>query len=114
MVYNEVPEYLSKRVRIRATTHPSPKYELMKRYVSHLCMQMLDMYAKVSLLLLRNTGTVFPDLRTISYFVTFKCRLYSHMLSFKCILLKYIIIRVFIYLFVLYINLKPINVYRFY
>ena len=29
-IYMGVPEYISKRVRIRATTRPSRKYEMMK------------------------------------------------------------------------------------
>ena len=55
-IYMRVPEYLSKRVIIRATTRPSRKCELMKLSLhSHLCMQIL-----LSQLLIRSTGIVFP------------------------------------------------------
>ena len=56
----------------------------------------------------------YPDeLRTLSSFITFKCRLYSCMLSLLFLLFKFIIIRIFIYLFYDF-NLTHINVYRRY
>ena len=55
-IYMGVPEYLSKRVRIRTTTRPSRKCELMKLSVPFVS----SMHMLLTLLLLRSTGTVFP------------------------------------------------------
>ena len=72
-----VPSYLSKGLIIRATTRPSRKCELMKHSVSLVS----SMYADAALTVAapKYWNSLPDDLRTISYFITFKCRLHSYM-----------------------------------
>ena len=75
----EVMEYLSKRVRIRATTRSSRKCELMKLSVPIVS----SMYAEAAFTVDSTWywNSLPDDLRIISSCVTFKCRLYSYILS---------------------------------
>ena len=72
-----VPEYLSKRVGIRATLRQIRKYELMKLSMPFVS----SMYADCCFQYCYSGNSLPDELRIISSFVTFKCRLYSHMLS---------------------------------
>ena len=78
-IYMGVPEYQSKRVRIRATTRLRRKCELIKLSMSFVSSMYADSVFTVAAPKYRNS---LPDyLRTISYFITFKCWLHSYMLS---------------------------------
>ena len=106
-----VPEYLSKGVRIRATSRPSRKCELMKLFVPLVSSMYADAAYTVAAPKFRNSLP--DDLRTVmSSRVTFKFRHYSHMLSLQCILFKYII-RLFIYLCVLLYQLDAYKCLHF-
>ena len=74
-----VPSYTSKGVIIRAITHPSRKSELIKLYVPLVS----SIYAYDTFTVAApNYWKIIPDkLRNISYFITFKCLLYSNILS---------------------------------
>ena len=74
-----VPSYLSKRFRIRTTSRPSRKFELMKLSVPFVSSMYAD--AAFTAAAPKYWNSLPDDLHTISSFVTFKCRLYSHMLS---------------------------------
>ena len=78
-IYMGVPEYLSKIVSIRAITCPSCKYELMKLSVP-LVSSMYE-YAAFTVAAPKYWNSLPNNLRTMSYSITFKYRLYSHMLS---------------------------------
>ena len=78
-LYMGVPEYLSKGVIIRATTRPSRKCELMKLYVPFVSSMYAD--ADFTVAAPKYWNSLPGELRTLSSFITFKCRLYSYMLS---------------------------------
>ena len=80
-----VPSYLSKGVRIRATiatneyTRPSRKCELMKLSLTLASSMYVDTAFTVAAPKYWNS---LPDeLRTMSSFTTFKCRLHTYMVS---------------------------------
>ena len=74
-----VPSYLSKGIIIRETTRPSSKCELMKLSVPLVSYIYAD--ASFTVAATKYWKSLPDDLRTISYFITFKCRLHSYMLS---------------------------------
>ena len=74
-----VPDYLSKRVRILETTHPSRKCELIKLSVPFVSSMYVD--ADFTVAAAKYWNSLPDNLRTISSFVNFKYQLYSHMLS---------------------------------
>ena len=73
-----VPSY-GKGLIIRATTHPSHKCELMKLSVPLVS----SIYADAAFTVAgpKYWNSLPDELRTLSYFITFKCRLHSYMLS---------------------------------
>ena len=74
-----VPSYLSKGLIIRTTTRPSRKCELMKLYLPLVSSMYADAAFTVSAPKYWNS---LPDeLRTISSFMSFKCRLHKYMVS---------------------------------
>ena len=77
-----VPSYISKGLIIRATTRPSRKCELMKLSVPQAEAQASIYAGDVFTVATPKYWNSLPDeLRTLSYFITFKCRLHSYMLS---------------------------------
>ena len=78
-IYMGVLEYLSKRVIIRATTRPSRKCELMKLPLSRISSIYAD--AAFTVAAPKYWNSLRDELRTMSSFITFKCRLHSYMLS---------------------------------
>ena len=74
-----VPEYLSKGLIIRATTHPSRKCELNKLSLPLVSSIYAD--AAFTVASPKYWNSLPKELRTLSYFITFKCLLYSYMLS---------------------------------
>ena len=68
-----VPEYLSNGVIFRATTRPSRECELMKHSVPVVS----SMYANAAFTVAapKYWNRLPDELRTISYCITFKCRL---------------------------------------
>ena len=78
-IYMGVPSYLSKGLIIRETNRPSRKCELMKLSVPFVSSMYADDAFTVATPKYWNS---LPDeLRTLSYFITFKYRLHSYMLS---------------------------------
>ena len=74
-----VPSYISKGLIIRTTTRPSRKCELMKLSLPLASSMYADAALTVAAPKYRNS---LPDeLRTMSSFITFKCRLHTYMLS---------------------------------
>ena len=71
-----VPSYLSKGLIIRATTRPSRKCELMKLSLPLVSSIYVDAAFTVSAK--KYWNSLLDKLRTISSFITFKCRLYSY------------------------------------
>ena len=79
VIYMGVPSYLSKGLLIQAATRPSRKCELMKLSIPLISSIYADAVFTVAAPKYWNS---LPDeLRTLSYFITLKCRLYSYMLS---------------------------------
>ena len=74
-----VPSYLSKGVIIRTTTHPSRKCELMKLYVPFVSSMYAD--AAFTVAAPKYCNSLPDELRTMSSFITFKCRLHTYMVS---------------------------------
>ena len=75
-----VPSYLSKGLIILTTTRPSCKCELMKLSIPLVTSIYADAAFTVDDPKCWNS---FPDeLRTLSSFITFKCRLYSYHYNF--------------------------------
>ena len=99
-------EYLPKGVIIRATIRPSRKCELMKLSVPLVSSIYAD--AAFTIAAPKYWNSLPDELRTLSYFIIFKYRIYSYMLSLYFLVFKFIIIRVIIYLFY-YFNLTHIN-----
>ena len=74
-----VPSYLSKGLIIRTTTRPSRKWKLMKLPLPLVSYMYADDAFTVAAPKYWNS---LPDeLRTISSFITFKCRLHTYMVS---------------------------------
>ena len=80
ILYMRILKYLSNRVRIRATRQ-SRKYELIKLPVPFFSSMYADYDFTVSSPKYAYWNSITDDLWTILYFVSFKCRLYSHVLS---------------------------------
>ena len=78
-IYMGVPEYIYKGVILRATTHPSRKCELMKLSVPFV--SYMYAYAAFTVDAPKYRNSLPDELRTMSSCITFKCRLYSYMLS---------------------------------
>ena len=78
-IYMGVPSYLSKGLIIRATTRPSRQCELMKLSVP--LVSPIYAYAAFTVAAPKYWNSLPDELRTQSYFITFKCRLHSYMLS---------------------------------
>ena len=74
-----VPSYLSKGHIIRTTTRPSRKCELMKLSVSLVSSMYAD--AAFTVAAPKYWNSLPDELRTLSSVITFKCRLYSYILS---------------------------------
>ena len=74
-----VPSFLSKGLIIRTTTRPSRKCERMKLSLPLVS----SMYAEVAFTVAtpKYLNSLPDDLRTMSSFITFKCRVHSYMLS---------------------------------
>ena len=78
-IYMGVPSYLSKGLIIRATTRPGRKCELMKLSVP--LVSSINTFAAFTVTAPKYLNSLPDELRTKSYFITFKCRLHSYMLS---------------------------------
>ena len=78
-IYMGVPSYLSKGLIIRTTTRPNRKCELMKLSVPLVS----SMYADVAFTVAapKYWNSLPDELRTMSSFITFKCRLHTYLLS---------------------------------
>ena len=74
VIYNGVPEYLSKRVMIQTNIRPSHKCELMKLSVPFVSSMYAD--AAFTVAAPKYWNSLPDDLRIMSSFITFKCRLY--------------------------------------
>ena len=64
---------------MQATTHPSRKYEIIKCSMSFVSSMYAD--AAFTLAAPKYWNSIPDELRTISYIVTFKCRLYIDYIS---------------------------------
>ena len=74
-----VPSYLSKGLIIRTTTRPSRKCELMKLSLPYVSSMYAD--AAFTVTAPKYWNSLLDELRTMSSFITFKCRLHTYMVS---------------------------------
>ena len=74
-----VPSYLSKGLIILTTTRPSRKCEHMKLSLPIVSYMYADSAYTVSAL--KYWNSIPDELRTMSSFITFKCRLHTYMIS---------------------------------
>ena len=78
-IYMGVPSYLSKGLIIRTTTRPSRKCELMKLSLPLVSSMYAD--AAFTVAAPKYWNSLPDELRTMSSFMSFKCRLHTYMVS---------------------------------
>ena len=78
-IYMGVPSYLSKGLIARTTTRPIHKCDLMK--LSLLLVSSMYAYAALTVAAPKYWNSLPDELRTMSSFITFKCRLHTYMVS---------------------------------